>query len=283
MKQNIALIVDSGCDLPVSVTGRAGVYVLPVKIGYANELYTDGVDIFAETIYERFPAEIPKTSMPNVDEVCRIAERIKQDGYRQVIAVCMSSGLSGTCQVVKAALSEIEDLESFVFDTKNISIGSGFYGLWVYDRIRAGISFDDIVSVLKSKQADSKVFFYMDTLDYLKAGGRIGRVTGAVATVLGIKPIISCNEAGVYHTVTMIRGKKHSLAKLLESVVSTAENEPVWLAVMHGGAKAEAVEMAKLLKDKVKNGRIIIVEKQITASLAVHTGPGLVGVGVFKL
>jgi DegV family protein with EDD domain len=117
----------------------------------------------------------------------------------------------------------------------------------------------------------------MDTLDYLVAGGRIGRVTGAVGSVLKLKPIISCNEEGVYYTVSILRNKAKGLQKLVEHIVRFTDGRDCHLALMHGDAQAELPKVEELVRAALPNGDIFMRE-QIAASLAVHTGPGLVGI-----
>ena len=122
----------------------------------------------------------------------------------------------------------------------------------------------------------------MDTLDYLRAGGRIGRVTGALGSLLDLKPIISCNDQGVYYTAAMIRGRRRGIRKLIDCVAQRVdENREALLAVMHGSAPEALETVVAELKKRIPAGKIFM-KKQINASLAVHTGPGLVGILLFQ-
>ncbi len=129
---------------------------------------------------------------------------------------------------------------------------------------------------------DSKVMFYMDTLKYLQRGGRIGGVASAVGTALKLKPIISCDREGIYYTVAMIRGAKQGKKKLLDEVLKfIGDCKHCWIIIGHGDALEEAKAMEQMLMEKVRGKRILYI-KQITATMAVNTGPGLVGVLAFK-
>ena len=141
------------------------------------------------------------------------------------------------------------------------------------------MSFEDVTSGLERKIYDSKVFFYMDTLDYLRKGGRINPAVAIVGKALNLKPIISCNEKGVYYTVAKIRGSHKGLSKLMDVVTEFAGDRKCRLSVMNGDAADKAEQIKPILKEKVAEGSVV-VEKQITATLAVHTGPGLIGIGV---
>ena len=280
-KEKIAILTDSGCDIPENLIEKYHMKVLSLKIIYKDQVFSDGIDIDAAYVYEGFAKEIPKTSTPNIQEVNDAVAILKEEGYEKIIAICISSGLSGTCNTITTALREVTDMETFVFDTKNISFGAGVFAVWVGEKIEEGLSFKEITDVLPHKVMDSKIFYYMDTLDYLKAGGRIGNVTGVVGKILDLKPIISCNEKGIYYTVAMTRGKKNGIKKLLSLVEENRDQKELWFTLLNGNAAELAANMKSDLMELCKNGRLI-VEKQINASLAIHTGPGLIGIGVFE-
>ncbi|MCH4239311.1 MAG: DegV family protein [Oscillospiraceae bacterium] len=280
MAEKIAILVDSGSDLPEELKKKYGIWTMNLRIVYGNEVYEDG-SLPPQTVYSRFPQEIPKTSTPNLLEVKDAVEQIRAQGYSKLIAVCISSGLSGTYNTVKTALGEFHDMQTFTFDSKSISIGTGMFALWAARAVAAGMSFEQITAGLQRKTKECKVFFYMDTLDYLRAGGRIGKITGLIGKVLNIKPVISCNEEGIYYTVAMMRGKKNGMQRLLETVQKHEPKGKLWLALMNGDAEEEAAHVRKQLSEMFPNAERV-VDKQITASLAVHTGPGLIGICVFN-
>lgn len=281
-KEKVAILADSGCDIPKDFIEKYDIKLLGLKVIYGMEIYTDGIDIDPMTIYERFPDEIPTTSTPNANDIINILDNIKSEGYEKVIAVCISSKLSGTFNTVKTTLEEYNELTSFALDSKNISIGSGLLAMWAAVQLENGMDFNTVTQTLEKKIADSHVYFYMDTLDYLKAGGRIGNVTGLIGKALNLKPIISCDEEGVYKTVTMLRGSKNSVNKIVDIVRKNTKGDNVWLSIMNGHAADKVEEVENTLKENFSNADIV-AKKQIVASLAVHTGPGLVGIGVLNL
>lgn len=280
--EKIAILVDSGSDISREWIARTGIRVLPLKILYGDRTYSDGEDIEPQEVYARFPNEIPKTSTPNFAEVTEAAQRLRDEGYTHLLAVCISSGLSGTYQNVLSALREVSGIECHAVDTKNISIGAGALALYAAKLAQEGVAFDEICRKVEQNVPNSQVFYYMDTLDYLRAGGRIGRVTGAIGSILNIKPIISCNAQGVYHTVAMIRGRKRGIQRLIDCVAERVdETREALFAVMHGSAPEALEEVCAELKRRFPKGNLFM-KKQINASLAVHTGPGLVGILLFQ-
>ena len=280
-----AVIIDSGCDLSNELIQKYDIKVLRLKVMYGNDVYNDGLDIDPLEIYKRFPKEIPTTSTPNLYEVKELLKSIRAEGYERAIAITISSGLSGTYNAVAAAFKEFKDMECFAFDSRNISIGSGLFALWAAKKAEEGMNFRDICNGLSDKVGDSKVFFYMDTLDYLRKGGRISPAVATVGKVLNLKPIISCNSEGTYYTEAKIRGANKGLTKLIEKVSayvsdSRAKGSRVCLALMNGNAPETALQLKPQLLAAIPSAEII-VEKQITATMAINTGPGLIGVGVF--
>ncbi|MCM1309149.1 MAG: DegV family protein [Butyrivibrio sp.] len=278
-KSKTAILMDSGCDLSEELIEYYGIKVLRLKVMYGDKMYSDGVDIDPLEVYRRFPDDIPKTSTPNMQEVMDIVDEIRSEGYEKIIAVAISSELSGTYNVMAMTLRGVEDMQTYAFDTKNISIGSGLYVLWAAKQLEEGKDFEEVTAGLERKIHDSKVFFYMDTLDYLRKGGRINPAVAVVGKVLGIKPVISCNEKGVYYTVAKIRGAKKGIGKLMEVAMEFADGKRSMIGLMNGGAPETAKQIKPLITEQAPNGEIV-VDKQITATMAVHTGPGLIGIGI---
>lgn len=277
-----AILIDSGCDVSDELARTYHMKVMRLHIIYPEKDYIDGTDITAETVYQRFPREIPITSTPSPQDVREMLDEIKSEGYTHVLAFCISSGLSGTFNTVGCALEEDTDLTSFVLDTRSISFGAGILAVWAAMQLEEGRTFDELKEILPGKVKDSKVFYYMDTLTYLRKGGRIGLVTSVVGSMLNIKPIISCNGDGVYYTAAKIRGAKQGLTRLLEEAGKFAGNGPCLTALLNGQGQDAADALRPRLTTSIPNGTLIM-EKAITASLAVHTGPGLVGIGVLRL
>lgn len=281
MNENkIAILVDSGSDVPAPHREKYGMYVAPLTIIYKDAEYHDGVDIQPEDVFARFATEIPSTSLPSPLTVAELFRQIKADGYEKVVVVTISSGLSGTFEMMHGFGPNPEGLEARYVDTKNIGIGSGFTAIRAGELIDQGLSFDEVVSGAEIAARNTKLFFCVSTLEYLIKGGRIGLVAGMVGTILDLKPVIACNEHGIYHTVAKARGRKKSLELALEEAVKAATGATEYnIAVVHGDAREEAEALLAQLKQRLPNFRYEI-DGPLTPSLVVHTGPGLIGIGV---
>lgn len=280
MKNKVAILVDSGTDVPQELIEKYQMYVIPLKIIYKDRVYTDKVDITPEEIYQRLPQEIPGTSLPDGETITKIFEQIKQDGYEKILAVTISSGLSGTYNIVRLIVQQQEELEAYVLDTKNIGIGAGFSAIQAAKWLEEGMEWSLLIERLNELVKQTKVFFNVATLEYLQKGGRIGLVASILGTALKLNPIISCNDEGIYYTVGKARGRKKSLDRTVSYVKERVGTAKVFnLAVAHGDAKEEATEMMARLKEEFPQAQQIYFG-QISPALVVHTGPGLLGVGV---
>lgn len=273
-----AIMVDSGCDISQEFIEQYDIKVLRLKVLYGDRMYSDGLDIDPLEVYRRFPQEIPTTSTPNMYEVSELVNEIKSEGYEKIIGITISSGLSGTYNAVAMAFEE-EDIETFAFDTKNISIGAGLLAMWAAKKLSEGWTFEAVKHGLNDKINDSKVFFYMDTLDYLRKGGRISPAVAIVGKALNLKPIISRNEKGTYYTVSKIRGQHKGLEKLIDSLKDYIGDKKAYLAIMNGDGTRYLDVIRARIKEMFPQYEVV-VDKQITATMAIHTGPGLIGVGV---
>lgn len=283
-KEKIAIITDSGTDVPPKYIEKYNMYVVPLIVNYENQSYRDGIDININTICEKLKDEIPTTSLPSIDDIMETFEKVITDGYKKAIVITISSGLSGTHNAMRIASETFDDkLDIMLVDTKNIDIGAGFTAIRAGELIEQGFSFEEIKEQLDDAIANTKVYFCVKTLEYLRKGGRIGLVASVVGTALDLKPVISCNSDGIYYVVSKARGRKKSLKKALNEAKEYAKQFKEYnIAVVNVWSKEEAKEIEDNIKNDFPNVKSVFVGA-ISPALAVHTGPGLIGVGVQKI
>ena len=278
----IAILVDSGTDVPPELIEKYHMFVAPLRIMFSDGEYNDGIDLTAAQLYQRLPQEIPKTSLPSAEIVLQVLDQIRAEGYNKVLAVTISSGLSGTYNMLTLLASNIKDLDIYVYDTRNIAIGSVFSAIQAAECIADGRDCHRLIQTMIASTSKSKVFFCLDTLEYLQKGGRIGLVTAMLGTALNLKPIISCNTDGVYYTVAKVRGRQQSLKKVLELAVKFAGNAKKYNVALIGSGQLGLNDAASI-RDAVLQklpGKNLLIEGELGCCLGVHVGPGLVGVGV---
>lgn len=278
--QKIAILVDSCCDVPKEFVEKYGMYVIPLKIIYQNREYLDGIDITPEEVYQGLVNEIPKTSLPSGESILAIFDQIKADGYEKVLAITLSSGLSGTNNMINLLTQDYKGLDFFVLDTKNISIGGGFHAIQAARYVEEGLSFEEIQEKLLHDITQCKIFFVVETLEYLQKGGRIGKVASLFGNALNLKPIISCNDDGIYYTVAKVRGRKQSISKTKDLALEYAKNHKRYnISIVNGDAKDVSEQIKSSIMPQLSNVDIY-VEKQCSPALGVHTGPGTIGICV---
>lgn len=276
----IALIVDSCTDVPPADIERYGMYVVPLQVNYRDESFLDKVTITPQQVYDRFADEVPTTSTPTPAIAREVLQRVVDDGYEQAVVVTISSGLSATCELMRSLVVGMPELDCCIVDTKNIGMGAGLVALAVARRLEGGATLDDLRRESDRIVESTRVYFCVDTLEYLHKGGRIGNVTYAVGSLLDMRPVISCNEKGVYYTVAKAKGRRQSLKKAMSVAEKFAASfSCCTMAVVNGDAAEEAAEVRAELGERVQNADAWY-EGQISPVLVVHTGPGLIGIGV---
>lgn len=279
--QKIALIVDSACDLSLETIEEKNIKLLPLRISYSHGEYKDKIDISADEIYSNLEKEVPKTSLPSAEDLEEILVSLENDGYTHVIAVTISSGLSGTYNSIRLAFEDHPKLISHVFDTKILAMPEGIVAMEVADLINSGKSFEEIVAALPTIRKNITGYFTINTLEYLKKGGRIGKIAGTIGEMLNLKPVVTVDEDGVYYTVCKARGRKQSIIKLTGILKDALIEGPCNVWVLHGGVLEEAKSFLESIKnlDNIMNIDIA----QISPALGVHGGPGLLGLAIQKV
>ncbi|MGI6037531.1 MAG: DegV family protein [Limnochordia bacterium] len=278
--EKIAIVTDSTCDLPANLVEEYDIHVLPLRIIYKDREYRDHVEITPEDVYNRLETEVPTTSLPNPGDVQELFTKLKEEGYSHVLAIHISSGLSGTSQMIRHVAQEIQGLMVEVIDSKSISMGLGYTVLEAAKAIRKNITFEALCDHVHGVIKRMKVYFVLDTLEYLKKGGRIGKVSATLGQILNVKPIITVNEEGIYTTFAKVRGRRRSLEKLIEIAKDHVQQALSNIAVCHGAAPADCGFVAAAL-EKLENVQELI-QSHVSPVIGVHTGPGTLGIVIYE-
>lgn len=278
--EKIAVITDSCADVPQELAEKYHLFILPMRIICADGEYQDGIDIHADEIYEKLKKELPKSSTPSGADVEDIFAKIKSQGYTKAVAILLSGGLSGTVNHVRLAAEELEGLEVEVYDSRQGSIGIGVIALQAAEYIEAGVGFGELKQKIERLIAGTKVFFSIDTLEYLQKGGRIGKAAALAGMLLDIKPVLSFDAEGEIYTAAKVRTHKQVEKRLLQLVEELREEgRPYNLVVADGGAPAERDSLEKKLVQALPDSHCLYRAK-IGAALSIYLGSGLLGAGI---
>ena len=272
----IAVLTDSGSNLSQDfVKKHKNLFVIPLMIVINGKEYRDQVEIQAEEIYKKLDNHKITTSLPSPDDLEKTIKEIKKQGFTDLLVINISSGLSGTFNSFRLALQGVKELNVIQYDTKTLGGGEGFIVEHALELIEAKKTINEIVPLLdKLRFEDSLAFYTINTLKYLKAGGRIGKVEGTIGDLLHIKPVITVDNSGVYVTLSKAFGLKRSLLKMKNILLEKFGENLIDLIIHYGNNEAEANELAEKLKEvlNVRNLQVL----RLTPVLGVHTGPDII-------
>ena len=275
--EKIALITDTTSDLDNEFIKSHNIKVLPFRIIYKDREYRDRFEITSQQVYDKLKEEVPTSSMPSLDDMENVFVELEKEGYTYAIAITLSVGLSGIYNGVKVVSESHPDICTFVCDSQSISSGEGALVEECAKLIDEGRSFNEIVEEIPKIKKRIHLFFVIGTLEYLKKGGRIGKVSGTIAELLNIKPIISVDEEGKYYTYDKVRGRKQSLNKLIEICKEICNNKKCKAYVSHGDSYEDAQKVYEVVKNVPNIVSASFGADGISPVSGVHSGPQLVG------
>lgn len=274
------LVTDCAADLPPQEAAALGVAVAPLYIQFPEgEIASD--DLSADDFYDRLEAmqpNIPTTAQPSPQVFSAIYRRLAE-AQQEILSIHISSGLSGTLNSARLGAAQAGQAVVHLFDSLTLSGGQRFQVLAAARAMAAGWSLEAILQRLKALRQHSEVIYTLETLDYLRRGGRIGRVQALAGSLLGLKPLIRVDPTdGKYSTAGKERTLRKALESMAEGLAKKYAGRPVWASVMHGRFADQAEALAGLLRQKLNLAQLEIL--RISPVLGVHTGPGIVGAAV---
>ncbi len=274
------IVADTTCGLPHELLEIRGIPVIPQVVMFGEESYHDDKDFDTAVFLQKLKASatLPKTAAPEPSLYFPIFEGAKKKG-ESVVVVAPTSKASGTVRSAQTAAQEFPGLDVRVVDTLTISCNLASLVLVADDMAKAGRSADEIVAKLNDMIPRGRLYFLVDTLEYLAKGGRIGGAKKLLAELLEIKPILQVKD-GQVESFEQQRTKKRALARLVEVVTEQCKGgEEAHLCVLQVEAEKEADVLVQELKSKLPVSDIPIY--QLPPAIVVHAGPKAMGVGFF--
>jgi DegV family protein with EDD domain len=272
-----AILTDSSCDLSDEQLKRYNIRMISLRIVCRNAEYRDRVELTQDQIYPLMDEELPKTSLPLAEDIHALYTQLIEDGYTDVIHLCISSGLSGTWNMIRILAAEYQDrLNIRVIDTKTLSSGLGMMAIAAARALEAGADPEAAIREAQSVRSTQLGMFVIRTLEFLRKGGRIGLVEGVLGSLLHIKPIIFVNSDGIYETLARARGYKAAVEQMVQEAVKRFGKTKIDLSIVHGQALEEAQKLMERLKQVLNITSGLIAP--VSPVLAIHTGRGLLGI-----
>jgi len=280
----VAVITDSCASLPDEFYERYDIVMVPYYVHIGKQSFRDLVDITREEFLDhmRQAAELPKSANPGAGDYL---EKFKAAAARakEILTVCMTSVGSGAYQAALVgkdmAVEELPDVRIEVVDTRNVSMGHGWMALEAARAAKAGASLDDILALIQRMIPVTRMLQTADTLKYLYMGGRIGKAKHLFGSLLNIKPIISM-EDGVIVSLGQERSRSRVYRRMIELIAEkVGKGGKIKAAVVHAADEQAAATLRQMVGENFDC--VEMLTTNLSSALAVHTGPGTVGVCYF--
>lgn len=276
----------------IVVCGNSGVDYLkldyPVKVLHSmlnldGKEYEDFVDITAEEFYNKVvnePDVSISTSQTPTGLIAETYETLKNDGFKDIIAITISSKLSGTFQGARLAADMVDGIDVRVIDSKSVSHGEYYLVRKAIEMVKTGHTLDDIEKALLELRNNTKIYVLVDTLKYLVKNGRLSVASGFLGSLLKIKPLLHITEEGALVPLEKIRTTSKARERLLEILAEDIKSLDVEVFI----AYTNNLEDAEILKEKILALRptIVVDLVPLTPVVGAHAGPGTLGVGYLK-
>ncbi|HOT91808.1 MAG TPA: DegV family protein [Anaerolineae bacterium] len=270
----IALITDSTCDLPAELREQYAIHVVPLSIIWGSEQLRDGVDIQPEAFYERLVADptYPTTSQPTPQDFLNAYENAARQGAKEIVVITISRAMSGTYESAQLA-APIIGIPVHLADSRANSMSLGWQVLAAARAREAG---GDAAAMIAAADSARKTMVYvitLDTLEYLRKGGRIGGATAFIGTLLNFKPQIWVNhETGMVEAGHRSRTRQKALQALYNDFFARLDTrKKMRIAVLHNAVLPDAEALAARVQAEFAPAELII--SIVSPVLGVHTGP----------
>jgi DegV family protein with EDD domain len=279
LARKIAIVTDSTADLTPELVEELGVTIVPLRVIFGNEAYREGVEITTEEFYERLvkSRQLPTTSAPSVGDFQEVYERLLKEADG-IISIHISSKLSGTMQVAETARQSVAKPERIaVVDSLTLSMGMGFVLMEAVEAVRAGAKLAEVKAAAESASRGVHERLMLDTLEYVRRGGRIGRARAYLGTLLSVKPILSMRE-GEWFPGERVRTRARGLERLVQWAVRHQTVKRAFVG--HSTTPDDAETIRERLAMAFPNLKVQVI--RFGPVLGTHGGPGIVGVGVME-
>ena len=275
----IRIVTDSTCDLPDALLAEHRVVVVPVNVVFGDESYQEGVTLNALSFYRKIEASnrIPTTSQPSLGQFQAAYRSLqKYPDTEAILSIHITGHLSGTYESALVAAGQMPvEPPITAFDSLSGSMGLGFMVLEAAEMAAKGTSLPVILARLEALRERMHVFFSLDDLKYARMSGRVSAAQALMASLLRIKPMLTVS-GGNLSLVGRVRSRSQALQTLTDTLCEKLGDLPARVAVIHAHAPEAAEQVRAALAQRVHATQIIVHE--LSVGIAVHLGPGTVGV-----
>lgn len=278
MSRHVAIVTDSTAYLPQQTMERHGITAVPLTVVIGDRAFEEGTEISARSLALALQKRRSVTTSRPSPEVFAAAYRAAAEaGATGIVSLHLSSEFSGTYDAAVLAARDAP-VPVRVVDTGMVAMAMGFCALSAVEAADAGGTVDEAVAAAEKRAAGTSAYFYVDTLDYLRRGGRIGAAQALLGSALAVKPLLEL-DGGRIEMLEKVRTASKAIARLEEIVAERAQARSVDIAVHHLAAPERAERLAGRLRERLP-GLAELHVSEVGAVIGAHTGPGLLGVVV---
>lgn len=278
----VRVATDSCSGIPADLAQEHGIEVIPLTVRFGEEAFRDGVDMTAEEFYRRLPsaADLPKTSQPSVAEFLEVFDRLAGEGDTAgILVVTLSHKLSGTYASAVQAAREFNRVPVEVVDSLSTSVPQTFAALAASRAADRGASLEEAAAAAREVAGRCRLYATLDTLEYLRRGGRIGRAAAWAGAVLQIKPVITL-DGGEVAPVARLRTRAKAVEFILDRLGAEIKRDrPLHAGIIHATSPQEAADLAEEVRKRFQPEELII--SGLTPVLGTYAGPGVLGVAYY--
>jgi DegV family protein with EDD domain len=277
---SVAVITDSTAYLPDELVEGYGIHVVPLYVVLAGHSGREGLDISPQDVARALAVrgQTVSTSRPTPGDFVAAYRRALDEGAERLVSIHLSSELSSTSDAARLAASQVGEHIVTVVDTRSAAMGAGFAVLAAARSAAAGADASAVARTAQETAAATRTLFVVDTLEYLRRGGRIGSAAAVLGSALAVKPVLHVQDGRVV-PLEKVRTTARALNRLVQRAVEAAGQGPVSIAIHHLAAADRADKLAAEIRDRLPQLRELHVS-ELGAAIGAHVGPGAVGIVV---
>jgi DegV family protein with EDD domain len=281
MSGRVVLVTDSTAYLPPRVADELGITVVPLTVVMGGKSFAEGVDIGGDEVARALKSDVTvTTSRPSPAAFIEVYQRLQAEGATAIVSVHLSGDISGTVDAARLAAAEVASLGLAVdvVDSRSLGMGMGLGVITAARLAAAGSTPREAAEAALRRSLNSSIFMYVDTLEYLRRGGRIGAAQAWLGSALTIKPLLNLVD-GRLEPLDRVRTTERAIVRLVEAATADAGTDLVDVAVHHLAAADRAENVAHRLREQIPALNELSVS-EVGAVIGAHVGPGSVGVVV---
>lgn len=276
--QKVKVVTDSTSDLTPELLSQYDIQVVPLYVRFGDEIFADGVELDNRLLFQKVADTgiMPQTAAPTPEDFLKVFKDILEQG-QDVICICLSSHLSATVQSATIAAGDCPAGRVAVIDGLNLSLATGLLVIYAAELAQKGLALEELTAKVRSRIADLRTLFVVDTMEYLYKGGRCSALQSLMAGVLKIYPMLTMEEGKIVVKEKIRGGEKKILDRLLECLLADQDQlDPDYIAVAGAACPERVEQLCARVKEKLPGARVIVGEAG--GVISSHSGPGTVGI-----